>query len=128
MVYNNEEENDLELTRTLRKSMLESIFRDGVPKDTRLYRVANEIMNSMDTSVHTKAGNRLKHQEVQNTEAILNTVTETLRNAQLVMLQNNKSRTIELQDEYVPVDIVPGETDITPEKLELRDFVREIGN
>lgn len=123
MLYTEEENTDLDYTRARRIAMVDQLFANGAPTSSKDMRVANEILNGIDSSTHTKVANRLKHQETQNTEAILNTVTEALKSITAAKSLHNVSANVELDNVYIPTDLVPGELDVNPDKLDITDFI-----
>jgi len=121
-IFTIEELEIMERTKKVRLDVITSMTKDRVPEKTNELRVLNEYMNSLDDTVQRSVANRLKHEETSSKEAIMMHVAATLQNinSSIPMAGN---RTTDLHDDYIPVDIVPGETDINPTKLLAGDFL-----
>ena len=123
-VYTEEELNILKKTEEIRLRIVNKMTEKDIPSKTSELRVLNEILNSLDKSVHDKVSNKLKQKENENKSAMLDTVAEALtiitKKQKQQVIQN---RTIEVPDSVVPDDIVPGETDINSLPIELEDIV-----
>lgn len=113
----------LETSYRCRSAIVENIFKDGIPNKVSVMETINKILDSMDKSIYDRANIKLKHEENQNKEAILDIITETLTNISKQNIQVN--RDTELDNEYIPDDIVDGETDIQPDQITLTDIVEE---
>jgi hypothetical protein len=125
MVFLPSELKVLDKTLQYREMMVEELFKDGVPKDTRKMRIANELLTSIDSQVLGRVDRRLKHDENENAED----VTELLKEL-FFKLEQQKSNTAnvtlevpEIPEALSPDEIVPGEDKIEYEEIELSEIV-----
>lgn len=122
--YTSEEKDLLELTKKIRVDAINEMIKDGPSKDTRTNRMLNELATSLDATIQKSAENRLKLQDNNNKEDILNTVAEVIKTN-----RRNKGESIRvdeiptLPDSYIPEDMVDGETEIQPDALDPADFI-----
>jgi len=87
-------------------------------------RVINEVYANISKGIDDRAKNRLKHDENNNKEATLDIVAGIITNLSKRKVEHKPNELyLESPDNLVPDDIVPGETDINPEKLDIADFV-----
>ncbi len=125
-VYTQEEEDLLNLVKNNRLKIVNKMTENGnVPTAVGEIRVFNELLNSIDSSVHTGVANRVKFQAASDNQSTLEVVAETLKaigrqNSNRVPLE---AAFIELPQEYIPLDTVYGENEINPERLEIADFI-----
>lgn len=125
-IYTDNELETLERYKQLRNDMIEHMVKDGTPDSNRDKRLLNELITSGEKNIQETASNRLKQQENLNKEAMAEEIAGVLRSiSSNIAKVPNKPLEIELGSEYVPDDIVPGETDINPEKLDLESFTGE---
>lgn len=125
-IYTEEESDRLSKYTNLRDQMINVMFKGGVPENNKDIRLANELLMAGEKSIHDAASNRTKHQDNMNREAILETVAETLKlvaTKQLTTVSVDKNT--EIPDQFVPKDIVEGETAINPEPLDPTEFLEE---
>lgn len=115
----------LELTYSLRKRILDQAFSgERVPTEARDIEVINGVLNSMDKAVYDNINVRLKHQENQNKEAILEQVAATIKQLQTkkdnIVIEN---RSIVVDDNVIPLDLVEGETSLIQEQVTLSELL-----
>lgn len=115
----------LELTYSLRKRILDQAFSgERVPTEARDIEVINGVLNSMDKAVYDNINVRLKHQENQNKEAILEQVAATIKQLQTkkdnIVIEN---RSIVVDDDVIPLDLVEGETSLIQEQVTLSELL-----
>ena len=124
-VYTQEELELLNRSKTIRMKIVDEFMKNGVPTNTSEVRVINELLTSLDKSVHDGVNNRIKHQDASNKEAILDMVAENIK---LVARRKREELpkieiTRELPDELNEIETVPGETEIHPERLNMSDIL-----
>lgn len=122
-IHTEEEEFILARTKEIRLKVLNKLTEnDRVPDKTSELRIMNEYMNSLDDMVDKAAAKRLKQDENENREAMAAAISEMLHK-----IDSKRTpvvgRDTSLPDIHVPIDIVPGETDINPERLKVSDFI-----
>lgn len=124
-IFTAEESADLKRFSDIRKDMINVMVKDGTPDTSREIRLLNELLIAGEANIQKTAENRLKHEDNLNKEAIAESVSIMLKNIQ------NKKRDIpvrgtdqvEVSENIIPVDLVPGETEINPIKLNPEDFI-----
>ena len=123
-IYTHNELVVMEKTKNIRLNIIDSMVKDGVPSKVGEIRVLNELLAAAESNVQTSANNRLKYQDTQNKEATLDTISEMFK---IMRSKTNNiqhtDRVIELEDVYIPSDIVDGELEIVYESLDLADYV-----
>jgi len=122
----NEDENKIiQKTRELRVQMIDEFINEkGVPTSTRDMRVLNEVMNSLDAQVLGLVDRKLKQEENKTNNDIKDKVIEAIKIIQTSHSQESNKQ-VDLSDKFVPVDIVPGETKIEYEQIELDDIIKD---
>ena len=123
-IYTEEELALLEKTKKIRLDVADNMIKNGVPNNVGEIRVLNEVLTTLDKSVNETVANRLKHNENENKEALLDTVALALSKIEKTKVVAI-DRIIDAPDEYIPCDIVPGETDIGVSQLNASDFIKE---
>jgi len=123
-IYTEEELALLDKTKKIRLDVADNMIKNGVPNNVGEIRVLNEVLTTLDKSVNETVANRLKHNENENKEALLDTVALALSNIQQSKVAAT-DRDIDAPDEVIPTDIVPGETDIGVSQLNASDFIKE---
>jgi len=124
-IYTEEEMELLEKSKKVRIGMVDNILEANKNKITHggTARVVNEILTSLDTSINNSATARLKHSENTNKEAILDMVSEIIINDHKLRSKSKVEGVIpDIPTEYSSVELVPGELELEPEPLELKDF------
>lgn len=123
-IYTEDELADLKRAKQVRLKIVDSMTNDGksVPDRVGDIRVLNEVITGLEKSAHDSANNRLKFQDTQNQEAVAENVAELLKQISNKPSTVNNVTNVMLDDKYIPVDIVPGETDISPEQLEINKY------
>jgi len=123
-IYTHDELVVMEKTKNIRLNIIDSMVKDGIPSKVGEIRVLNELLAAAESNVQTSANNRLKYQDTQNKEATLDTISEMFK---VMRSKTNNiqhaNRVIELEDIYIPSDIVDGELEIVYESLDLADYV-----
>ena len=125
-----DENNVISKTRQLRMEIIDKYLEEkGIPTNTRDIRVLNEVMNSLDSQVLGLVDRRLKKEENDTTNDIKDMVKEVLDKVTDEMFMKidvvNKNRKIELSDDYIPTDIVPGETELEYKKIDPSEVLGE---
>ena len=121
-IYTEDELVLLEKTKKIRVDIADNMTKNGVPNNVAEIRVLNEVLTTLDKSVNETVANRLKHNENENKEALLDTVALALSNISKTKTAAT-NRVIDAPEEYIPDDIVPGETDIGVSQLNPSDFI-----
>lgn len=123
-VYTEEELEIINKSKNIRLQIVDAMTKDRVPTDSREVRVINEVLTSLDKTVHDTANTRIKHQDSANKEAILDMVAETLKQTAKRRKEIDPSTLVrEVPTEYLEIDTVPGETEIQPGRLNPTDFL-----
>ena len=124
-IFTAEESADLKRFSDIRKDMINVMVKDGTPDTSREIRLLNELLIAGEANIQKTAENRLKHEDNLNKEAIAESVSIMLKN-----IQNKKNDIpvrgtdqVEVSENIIPVDLVPGETEINPIKLNPEDFI-----
>ena len=121
-IYTEDELVLLEKTKKIRVDIADNMTKNGVPNNVAEIRVLNEVLTTLDKSINETVANRLKHNENENKEALLDTVALALSNISKTKTAAT-DRVIDAPEEYIPDDIVPGETDIGVSQLNPSDFI-----
>lgn len=127
-IFTNTELEQLEETKKYRRRILEVAFQgENTPTDAKDVEAINSVLNSMDKMVMDQVNLRLKHQENQNKDAVLDAVSETLKAINSSKQRNamNNNRELEIDNKLVPTDTVRGELDINPETISLTEIMEE---
>lgn len=124
--YTDNEQNDLEKYKQIRNDMINDMVKHGV-NDNRDRRLLNEILSAAEKNIHDTANNRLKHQDNLNKEMLAEQVAMILKETHRLQTQvpTDYQRDVELNDDVIELDLVPGETEIHPEPLSLSEFITE---
>ena len=124
-IFTQEESERLSKYSKLRDDMINVMTKDGTPDTSREIRLLNELLMAGEANIQKSAENRLKHEDNLNKETIAESVAVLFK-----QIQSNKSsiptrnsNNLEVGDEAIPTDMVPGETEINPEKLNPEDFL-----
>lgn len=124
-IFNHNESRLLNKTMDIREKIVDQMASAGLPTKAHELLALNAIMNDMDKQVMDKVKLRVKQEEDDNKNKTVAMVAEILgridSNKGYVPMSN---KDINLPDTYLPNDIVPGETDVSPDKLSLADFVK----
>lgn len=123
-IYTEQEEELLKYTEEKRIQMVDNFFKDGIPSTTGEVRVVNEVLTSLENSLHTKVSNRLKNEENKNNGDVLATVVETIKQIR-TNISNSSINTKEFNKNTIEYELVPGETDINTKELEQSDFIHK---
>lgn len=125
-LFTQEDKERLEQSYQYRKLIVEAAFKEGrVPDSDKDIEAINSVLNSMDKSIYDRMNIKLKHQENQSREAVLDMVSEALR-----LVQTNKNQipvqqpTLELSNDLTPTEFVPGELEINPQPITLDEIMK----
>lgn len=122
-----EEQRIIFKTRKLREDMVDEFveYNKGLPTKGGDIRVINEVLNSLDDQVLGLVDKRLKHAESEsnaenaaNMASIFKKLSERQTSGKLVA-------DINIDDKFIPDDIVPGENSVEKEEIELKDILNE---
>lgn len=120
-----EEESDLKLYKDIRNRIIKDMVADGI-NDSRSRRLMNEILTSAESSIQKNAELRLKHNDNKNKEAIVAQMAEVLKSTHRKRMEAQKNLTEtnpDIDNKYIPTDIVKGETEIDPAPLNVDEFI-----
>lgn len=78
-IYTPEEQELLNKTLDYRLRMMSEVFKEGTPRRPGDIRVANEVLNSIDSAVDKAANTRLKQSAVKNDADVKATVVGILK-------------------------------------------------
>lgn len=124
-IFNHNESRLLNKTMDIREKIVDQMASAGLPTKAHELLALNAVMNDMDKQVMDKVKLRVKQEEDDNKNKTVAMVAEILgridSNKGYIPMSN---KDINLPDTYLPNDIVPGETDVSPDKLSLADFVK----
>ena len=120
------EENDikrLERNKEVLDDLVDVLTKGGVPERSGDVRVLKEVIELSSKLTWDEINHRKNSKADENDAAIkasaIAIIRENMKNRKIT-----KDKRLELEDAYIPTDIVPGETDITPEPLQIDDFVK----
>lgn len=116
----------LEQSYQFRKQIVDFAFAEGrVPNSAKDIEAINSVLSAMDKSIYDKLNVKLKHQENQSREAILDMVSEALRTVAIQKANlTHQAPVLELQDELTPTEFVPGELEINPAPISLDEIMK----
>ena len=120
-----EEETDLQLYKDVRNRIIKDMVAEGV-NDSRSRRLMNEILTSAEASIHKNAELRLKHNDNKNKEAIVAQMAEVIKQThkkRIEAIRSLDTTNPDIDNKYIPTDIVKGETEINPAPLNIDEFV-----
>lgn len=123
-IYTAEELEELALIKRTRMNIITDMTASGTPDRSGDIRVLNEVMSATDKMIVDSANTRLKQRDTANNEATTAMVVNLLKESRA-----NKQKFIgdatppTIAKEHAKVDLVPGETEINPERLAPDDFV-----
>lgn len=99
-------------TRDLRLQIIDNFIEEkGIPSRSGDIRVLNELMNSLDGQVLGMTDRRLKKEENNTNDNMLDVVKEVISNVQANLAIPSEKK-LDIEDKFVPVDVVPGEVEI----------------
>ncbi len=123
--FTEEDKDILALTRKLRVDMIKENTKDGyIPTRGGDMRVLNEIANSLDTQVMSVADTKNKETANKNTDDMFRLIAENIRQSKLNDANSSGGPQIDIHlDGRITSDkLVPGQMDINPDKLSVKDF------
>ena len=126
-LYTQEEQELLDYSRQVRLTMVKDMTKGGTPSYKEV-EVVNQVLTSLDKSVHDGVSNRVKLQDSSNKAEILAAVAETIKQARLEQIKA-KEAAIEVEtdlgEEYIPIDMVPGEQEMDQKQFTLEELTVE---
>jgi len=122
-MFTPEEQEILELTKKVRVDTLKKMVEQGVPERSGDIRVLVELSSSLDKVINDTATNRLKMQDTQNNKANAEMIVAAIMAKKDTNVNVNIDRPSELPDEVIEIEVVPGQTDINPAKLNPSEFL-----
>jgi len=122
-MFTPEEQEILELTKKVRVDTLKKMVEKGVPERSGDIRVLVELSSSLDKVINDTATNRLKMQDTQNNKANAEMIVAAIMAKKDTNVNVNIDRPSELPDEVIEIEVVPGQTDINPAKLNPSEFL-----
>lgn len=126
-IYTQEEQDLLKLSQTTRKKIIEDMTKNGIPSYKEV-EVLNQVLASLDKSVNDAATIRQKHQDSNARAETIASVVEILKQVkeQNALVAGRESLDdVELDIEFIPVDIVPGEQDMDQRQFTLDEMMEE---
>lgn len=125
-IYTQEELDILKLTKEKRLTMVEDMTKGGTPGYKEV-EVINQMLTSLEKSVHDTVSNRLKHQDNSNKAEILSTVAEAIKSIKANSQNIPEVEEIDLllEDKFIPDDIVTGEQDMEQKQFTLDEIMKE---
>lgn len=125
-IYTQEELDILKLTKEKRLTMVEDMTKGGTPGYKEV-EVINQMLTSLEKSVHDTVSNRLKHQDNSNKAEILSTVAEAIKSIKANSQNVPEVEEIDLllEDKFIPDDIVTGEQDMEQKQFTLDEIMKE---
>lgn len=126
-IYTQEELDILKLTREKRLTIVNDMTRNGTPPKAGEVEVLNQVLTSLDKSVHDTVSNRLKHQENNNKAEIMLSVAEAIKQVKA----NNKNNIrgndeiLDLEATMIPTDIVEDEDSMLHKQYTLDEIMKE---
>jgi len=106
-----------------RGSIVDTFFKEGAPTDNRDIRVAKEVMESQDTAILTLG--KLNKDSQANNNAVADIAAEVIR--QVAQAKQNATiiHDTEIPEEYIPTDIIEGETAVGVIHKDYSDIIKE---
>lgn len=128
-IYTEEERELLNRTLNYRLAMVTEVFKDGAPKRTGDIRVANEVLNSIDSAIDKAATTRLKQTAVKNDADMRATVigifkAQAERRSQQAVRKPEENQLAETP-ELVRPTFVPGEDSFEQPALTMEEIMGE---
>lgn len=122
--FNEQEKRIRNKNINIREKIVDEMTDNGetIPTDPKEIRLLLDVMDSSDKQTEANATIRATQEANESTNNNMGAMIELMRQLQKDNAKNNGSRTVDLKNEHVPVDIVSGETDINPPQLEYEDF------
>ena len=120
-----EEESDLKLYKDIKNRMIKDMVAEGL-SDSRSRRLMNEILTSAEASIHKNAELRRKHSDNKSKGAIVAQMAEVIKSTHKKRLEafgKKEEVNPDIDNKYIPTDIVKGETEIDPAPLNIEDFI-----
>jgi len=125
-LYSAKEEDILNNNLDIRNKVIAKLTKNGseIPDNQNVLRVLDLYLTGSDTSVHKTAENRTKHQAAQNTEETLEMVAGLIKTVsnRTALIDNSKTRQLEVDDDIIELDTVEGETSIGVTEFDVKEF------
>jgi len=127
-VFLPEEERLLSKSISLREQIIDKyVEENGIPTKARDIRVINEVLNSLDSVVLGKVDRRLKHEENQQNEDMIEfakSILLSVEEKKNTVTITEKEKMIELTEGLRPDEVVLGEDQIEYEELSLDEIIK----
>lgn len=128
--YSKREIETLNFNAGVRQAMIQSITKDGMPTKVGDLRVLNEVLSSSDKAIHDTVNNRVKLKAAGSQQQTAELIAGLLARVSVYGNNNNEAinsatRQLALDTNDVPDTLVPGHTDINPEKLDPKTFIND---
>jgi len=116
-----DEENLILKTRKIRVDMIDDFikYNNGVPTKPSEMRVMNEVLNSLDDQTLGLVDRRFKHEENKQLEDVTAIIKEVFTNVNSLKKKINE---VDIDDNYIPTDIVVDEDSIEYKELSFEDL------
>lgn len=129
-IYTPEEQELLNKTLDYRLRMMSEVFKEGTPRRPGDIRVANEVLNSIDSAVDKAANTRLKQSAVKNDADVKATVVGILKaQAERRAQQAKRSADTEvILEDTLDIErpvFVPGEDSFEQPTLSMEEIMGE---
>lgn len=126
-IYTQEELDVLKLTREKRLTIVNDMTRNGTPVKAGEVEVLNQVLTSLDKSVHDTVSNRLKHQENNNKAEIMLSVAEAIKQVKASNKNNirGNDEILDLEATMIPTDIVEDEDSMLHKQYTLDEIMKE---
>lgn len=126
-IYTQEELDVLKLTREKRLTIVNDMTRNGTPSKAGEVEVLNQVLTSLDKSVHDTVSNRLKHQENNNKAEIMLSVAEAIKQVKASNKNNirGNDEILDLEATMIPTDIVEDEDSMLHKQYTLDEIMKE---
>lgn len=125
-LFSTEDLTRLEDSYKYRKLIVEEAFREGkIPNSSKSIEAINSVLTAMDKSIYDRMNIKLKHQENQSREAILDMVSEALRHVSAKQQALPEPEIVDmLPDNLTTNELVPGELETNPQPISLDDIMQ----
>lgn len=121
--FTSEDQRILNINMKRREEILDKMFENGAPDRSGDIRVAKEVMESMDNKIIETAKLRAKTREEDNKDRHIDLIVETLKRTQKIKEENKQNIIdVDVDDDYMPDDVVPGEMETEFIELNINDF------
>lgn len=129
-LYSKEEKDILTKNQRIRDLIIDTMTSNGQkpPDNIKDYRILKEFLESSDSSVHSSAQNRAKHDVANSKEQEANLVASLIRelnaNRASTTINNIENRTVVLKEDQFPeLQTVPGEDSLEQAEITLEEIL-----